>query len=385
VATGQSPAAGVSAPLRRTAEAGVYRRGSRFVAVYRRGGRQRKESAASFAEARALKRRREAEELSERRGPTLHEHALAWVATYAGTGRDTVSEHTRREYRRLLITFALRYFPAQMRLAELDHEALQGFVTWLAHYRGERGRLSDRSIRNAVAPLRLCLAQASPDRLLEPDLDRALVLPRRRGGRGWHFDQGRVLSRAQLASVLAEIPEPWRDFFDLLASTGLRISEAIALRWGDLELDRPACLWVRRSIVEGVVGAPKSRFGRRCLPLEAGLAERLAKRRSREVDEEGLVFSTCTGAPYSPDNIRARVLVPALERAGVPRLGFHAFRHTCASLLIERGLSPLRLQRWMGHHSAAYTLDVYGHLIDAELAAPLDLAEELSRGVRPGV
>jgi integrase len=47
-------------------------------------------------------------------------------------------------------------------------------------------------------------------------------------------------------------------------------------------------------------------------------------------------------------------------------------------MLIERGLSPLRLQRWMGHHSAAYTLDTYGHLIDAELAAALDLTAELS-------
>jgi integrase len=47
-------------------------------------------------------------------------------------------------------------------------------------------------------------------------------------------------------------------------------------------------------------------------------------------------------------------------------------------MLIERGLSPLRLQRWMGHHSAAYTLDTYGHLIDQQLASPLDLSVELS-------
>jgi hypothetical protein len=49
-------------------------------------------------------------------------------------------------------------------------------------------------------------------------------------------------------------------------------------------------------------------------------------------------------------------------------------------MLIERGLSPLRLQGWMGHHSAAYTLDVYGHLIDSELAPALDLDTELSDG-----
>jgi integrase len=63
---------------------------------------------------------------------------------------------------------------------------------------------------------------------------------------------------------------------------------------------------------------------------------------------------------------------------GVPRVGFHAFRHTCASILVEAGASPLRLQRWMGHHSAAYTLDVYGHLLEEKLGPGLDLEAELS-------
>jgi integrase len=59
--------------------------------------------------------------------------------------------------------------------------------------------------------------------------------------------------------VLAEIPDEWSPFFELLASTGLRVSEAIALRWMDLEFDEVRCLCVRRSIVGGVIGAPKSR------------------------------------------------------------------------------------------------------------------------------
>ena len=68
--------------------------------------------------------------------------------------------------------------------------------------------------------------------------------------------------------------------------------------------------------------------------------------------------------------------IPAAQRAGVPWTRFHTLRHTCAALLIEAGASPLRLQRWMGHHSAAFTLDHYGHLIDDELGASLDLSEE---------
>ena len=49
------------------------------------------------------------------------------------------------------------------------------------------------------------------------------------------------------------------------------------------------------------------------------------------------------------------------------------------SMLIESGLSPLRLQRWMGHHSPAFTLETYGHLIDGDLGPALDLRKELPR------
>jgi hypothetical protein len=92
--------------LERTSVPGVYRRGSRFVVVYRIEGHQRKQAAATLAEARAIKLARDAETRAERRGPTLHEYALAWLDRYAGSGHDSLRENTRREYRRLLSSFA---------------------------------------------------------------------------------------------------------------------------------------------------------------------------------------------------------------------------------------------------------------------------------------
>ena len=64
--------------LERTWWPGVYRRGSRYVVVYRAGGRQRKEAVATMAQARELKLRRSAEEAERRRGPTLNAYALGW-------------------------------------------------------------------------------------------------------------------------------------------------------------------------------------------------------------------------------------------------------------------------------------------------------------------
>ncbi|HEX5923457.1 MAG TPA: tyrosine-type recombinase/integrase [Baekduia sp.] len=60
-----------------------------------------------------------------------------------------------------------------------------------------------------------------------------------------------------------------------------------------------------------------------------------------------------------------------------PGRRFHTLRHTCAAMLIDAGASPLRLQRWMGHHSAAFTLDTYGHLLHDDLGPHLDLGLEI--------
>ena len=215
----------------------MYRRGKRYVVKYRLDGRQRTESAATFAQARELKLTRDAESRDRRRGPMFHAYALGWVARYPGRGHDTTRERTRAEYRRLLTSFAFRYFEPTLRLGEIDRTKLQGFITWLVDRPGRKGRLSDSSVRNVLAPVRMCLNDAADAGLLDPLVAKSLVLPKRRGGRRWHVSEARYLTRAQLLRLLAEIPAEQEPFFVLLALTGLRISEAIALRWRDIDLD----------------------------------------------------------------------------------------------------------------------------------------------------
>jgi integrase len=188
----------------------------------------------------------------------------------------------------------------------------------------------------------------------------------------------RFLTREELARLLAEIPPKWRALFEMLAATGLRTSEAIALRWSDLVLDATSpWLRVSRAIVRGVANAPKSRHGTRLVPLPPDLAATLLVLRPRDAAEDALVFPGRDGAPPDVGSLRRRVLVPAVERAGLTGVGFHTLRHTCASLLIESGVNVLRLQRWMGHHSPAFTLETCGHLLDGDLGPPLDLRTEL--------
>ena len=185
-------------PLEPTDVPGVYRRGSKFVVVYRVDGRQRKQSADTLAGARAIKLQRDGEARALRRGPTLHGFSLSWLDRYAGSGHDSVRANTRREYRRLLVNFALTYFDREVRVRDLDRAAVQHFVDWLTTRPGRAGRLCDRSIANALTPLRLALDAAVAEGLLDANPAEQVVLPRRRAGRAWSTRERRFLTRAEL-------------------------------------------------------------------------------------------------------------------------------------------------------------------------------------------
>jgi integrase len=267
---------------------------------------------------------------------------------------------------------------------DLDRAAVQHFVDWPTTRPGRAGRLCDRSIANALTPLRLALDAAVAEGLLDANPAEQIVLPRRRAGRAWSTRERRFLTRAELVRLLDEVPAKWRPLFELLAATGLRISEAIGLRWSDLGLDGPVPhLHVRRAIVKGATVAPKSRHGARLIPLTPELAATLRAHRPREAADDAFVFPGRDADASDPGSLRRRVFVPAADRAGLTGVGFHTLRHTCASMLIESGLTPLRLQRRMGHHSPAFTLETYGHLIDDDLGPALDLRKRAASGQKP--
>lgn len=99
---------------------------------------------------------------------------------------------------------------------------------------------------------------------------------------------------------------------------------------------------------------------------------------SPDAQDEDLVFLSKAGTAIDTDNLRNRVLKPAVKAVGADWAGFHAFRHTFASLQIANGANLLQLSRALGHHSPAFTLAVYGHLLANEEAPALDLEQELA-------
>lgn len=367
----------MAAPMVKTATPGVYKRGGRYVVGYRDpNGKQRWETARTLADARKLKDARRADisrgEFFESSRLTVAEYAGEWIGRYQGkSGR--FRESTREEYKRSLDRYVLPRL-GRRRLAELTPRDLAAFVAWLQDERAQGKALSDSTIRNVFNPLRACLSTAVREGVIRNNPAREVVLP---NTEQIDDDEGevRTFTTEQLDAILRVVQPEHRALFQLLAATGLRISEALGLEWRHLELDgsNPQ-VKVRQALVRGRIQPPKSRHGRREVRLPQSCVEALrARRRSTEWHRDSdYVFSSQAGTPIIVRNLRRRVLVPTLEEADASWAGFHTFRHTYATMLFARGDNMKQVQKALGHHSPAFTMSVYVHLLKGDEAAALD-------------
>lgn len=413
----------MAAPLVKTKTPGVYKRGGRYAVLYRgTDGKQRQESARTYDAARLLKAKREADAREGVDHPharlSFGAYALDWVERYPGRGRRGFREQTRTDYRRDLARYAVPFFEGELRrgVAQITPRDVARFIGWLcdAQLQGDRlakekrarldrkGRheeaeaivaapvvLADATVRRILASVRACMATAMQEGLIRHNPTAGAALPARDALRAAETGEDeepdrRALGRDELAALLMVVPDRHRPLVKLLASTGLRISEALALRWQDVELDgsQPR-VKVRRAYVKGRYNPPKSKHGRRDVPISHDIVIDLRRHRkaSEWAGDDNLVFCAADGRPLHDRNLSGRMLKPATEEAGVPWAGWHTFRHTCASMLFARGANAVQVQRWLGHHSPGFTLQTYVHLLDEDFGAPLDLAAETDRGV----
>jgi len=218
-------------------------------------------------------------------------------------------------------------------------------------------------------------------------------------------------------------------------AVGLRLGEALGLRWQDVELDagvlsvrqalersggdgaaRRALVIERRSLLARLKATtkrsperkvrreeleavrkrwrelrttvhfvePKSARSRRTIRLPQVVIGALKAHRTRQLEERlaagggwadsGLVFTTAEGTPLDARNV-TREFQPMLKAAGVPRVRFHDLRHTAATLLLSQGVDPRTIMETLGHSQISLTLNTYSHVLPAlrlEAAAKLD-------------
>jgi integrase len=163
----------------------------------------------------------------------------------------------------------------------------------------------------------------------------------------------------QVAQILRQLPEPSYTLLLLLVGTGLRVGEAMGLRWEDIDLNRKN-LTVRRDVWHGQVNSPKYAASERVIPLGPILAEHLQRRLSAA---GSWIFSGNSGKPLDPRNLAKRQLHPVLDSLGIPRFSWHRLRKLHSTYLGDLSVSPRILQAQLGHADAALTLNVYTQVV----------------------
>lgn len=381
----------MAAKLEKTRYPGIYRRGTRYVITWEYRGQQHKESFATLTEAREAKGNRSAGEKRPRSRVRFGDYFEEWIETYAGRTSRGFSETTRPEYRRPITTHALPHWNA-WRLSEVEPADVRDLFGKM-----RREDCSTSQIKKTRAALSVMFATALEDGVLRSNPILGVRIPAPRDDEEPAEEKAKALTRAELAIFLTALPDDWKLFFEFLTHTGLRISEAVGLRWEHLDLGENPKVEVREQLYKGKRKRLKSKDGERDIPLSPGMAKQLlAHRRDGYKGPKAPVFASKAGTALRPENVYRRVLAPTAIGAGFKvevevdgekrtrsTISFHTFRHTCASLLFEAGRNVKQVQAWLGHSDPGFTLSTYIHLMDAGVgsAAFFDQAVGGGKGV----
>jgi len=303
-------------------------------------------------------------------------------------------------------------------VGKVDHLAVQQWVTDLAG----RG-LSAASVADCHQVLSSILRTAIRDRLIGTNPCDDVKVPRRRK----KDTDGRTITMGQLIDdLLPAVPDRFRAIVALAGGTGMRWGECVGLRWECVDLVNNTVSVVRVAVeIAGTVTTkpfPKSRAGRRTVPLPPFVAELLAAHRDAfRAGAAGEVFTNTAGGPMRRTLFRARVWRPAIARAGllgrVDRLGhfkfraawqdaegiewgmeftterdavahiarvasnglrFHDLRHSYATWLVSQGVPVNDVREVMGHEQASTTLNLYTHGSNGRTKRVLDAFADFS-------
>ena len=301
---------------------------------------------------------------------TYKELASLWWESY----KHTVKPNTQLNVRRLLDNHILPLF-GSYKLDKLTTPLIQNVVNKLADKtnKGEDGAflyydslhaLNKRILQYGV------VMQAIP---FNPA--REVILPRNtqkaKREKVKHFDNDELKSFLKYLDTLDV--SRYRYYYEItlykfLLATDCRINEALALSWSDIDLDNAIVHITKTLNYKLETNSPKSKSSLRDIDIDQATVSMLKHYKRRQVQEawqigrsETVVFSDFIHEYPNNRTLQTR-LRTHFKRAKVTNIGFHGFRHTHASLLLNSGIPYKELQHRLGHSTLSMTMDVYSHL-----------------------
>jgi integrase len=183
----------------------------------------------------------------------------------------------------------------------------------------------------------------------------------------------------------------------------VRVGELLGLTWAHVHLGDDPHITVAEQVYRGERKRLKTGSSKGKVPLSPVIASWLTDLRPEDVAAGAPVFPSTTGTPLIYANVYNRVLRPALQKSGIAlqtgtvtvrrggedveepvwdyqRVGFHRFRHACATLLHGMNKRPAQAQAWLRHADLTTTMNTYTHLDDEGMGSAAAFDEILGAG-----
>lgn len=286
----------------------------------------------------------------------FQELATRWKQAEGSTMKPT----TLRHYQNTLRAYVIPAF-GTWKISSINREDVQTFLA------NQAKKYSKSTLRSMRVVLGLTLGWAKNCGWLPHNPCDGVRLPRVTNGRKV---MRTILTPPQVSAIAEKLEEPYASLVLFFSASGLRIGEAIALKWSDFDGE---VLYVTRRIYDGAVDTVKTVSSARKLPISSTLLERL-----RQLGDGEWVFRSREGTPINPGNGLKRYVRPAAKRLGIPLGGWHNFRHSMTTNMRRNGVHPKVVSGVLGHAKVQLAMNTYDHTNVEDFRLPLaTIAEEL--------
>ena len=316
---------------------------------------------------------------------TVSEAADIWVES---GGRDNLEATTVRQ-RRQHVDLHIKPLLGLTKLSKLSAPTVQAFVDTLLETRSRamarrvltslKGLLSEAQRRGLIGHNPASVSRIAKRRS-EVENEECIVVPPKEHLRKMLGKSAELWPLVRQNARKRQITCCWRPLVVTAIFTGMRASELRGLSWDDVDLESGSIRVRQRADRYNELGPTKSKAGRRDIPLSPLVTNTLKEwRLACQTTDINLVFPSERGDIIRHTNLYNQCFKKLLKACGltlrdanadeletsVPErlpYNFHALRHAAASLFIEQGWSPKKIQTIMGHSSIQVTFDIYGHL-----------------------
>jgi len=304
--------------------------------------------------------------------PLFEEYAVDWINV---TVDATCKESTKNDYRCILDTHILTFF-GKKQIVDINRMAIKSFLM---------KKIKAGYSPSTVSHMKSCISGVLNIAVDNGDLDSN---PAHRLGKFYKKenvpDKINPYSKQELSSLLKGFKKYLPDHYPLmltLARTGMRVGEAFALQWDDIDFPK-RLIKVQRTLYRSKIGTPKNGKNR-LVDMSKQLSYTLIDlKNKKEADENGSdelskwIFPNKGGDPSDSGNWRRRYFYKIIEKIDLRKIRIHDIRHTYASLLIQAGESLPYIRDQLGHHSISITVDTYGHLTPGANKAAVDRLDD---------